>query len=134
TEWRCNLTPYKYDSALMFRHRDDYYVIARRNVAGAFNRNAGYLPEFIRAKWYLVRYSLTRKRTTLYKLDREKLELNPIFDFPSKGDTAYAAIAEINENEYLVLNYSSDIDGYDWNWLVGQLVGSNIYSSVLKFK
>ncbi len=134
TQWDCRFTPYKYDSALMFRHKGEFYVIARRNIAGTYNRNATWLPESLRSKWYLVRYSLTRKRTALYRLDRQDKVLVPVLDFPSRGDTAYAGMVQIDENRYLVINYSSDIDGFDWSWIGGQLAGSNLYTTVLTFK
>lgn len=132
--WACKFSPYKYDSALMFRHGQDFYVIARRNVAGAYDRKSGLLPDILRSKWYLVRYSLTRKRTALYKLDKKKLELIPVMDFPSRGDTAYAGIVQLTKDKYLIYNYSSDIQGFDWSWLGGQLTGSKIYSTELEFK
>ncbi len=132
--WACKFSPYKYDSALMFRRGQDFYVIARRNVAGAYNRKSGLLPETLRSKWYLARYSLTRKRTALYKLDKAKMELLPVMDFPSRGDTAYAGLAQLSKDKYLMFNYSSDITGFDWSWLGGQLTGSRIYSTVLEFK
>ncbi len=134
SDWECKFTPYKYDSALMFRHGDDFYVIARRSVAGAYNRDSKFLPKFMRSKWYLVRYSLTRKRTAMYKLNKEKLELEPLFDFPSRGDTAYAGIVKVSGKQYYVLNYSTDINGPDTNWLWGQFFGSNIYGTTLEFK
>jgi hypothetical protein len=134
SNWKCKFTVYKYDSALMFRQGGEIYVIARRNVDGPYNKQSSLIPSEWRSKYYLVRYSLTRKRTTLYRLDRDKLELVPILDFPSKGDTAYAGIAKLEENRYLVINYSTDPDGFDWNWIGGQLVGSNIYSMVLEFR
>ncbi len=135
TEWDCRFTPFKYDSALMFRRGADFYVIARRNVAGPYNTASKLLPDFIKSKWYLARYSLTRKRTALYKLDKEKMELVPLFDFPTKGDTAYAGIVPVSMDKYLVVNYSSDIDGLDWSWLGGQIFGgSNIYSFTLEFR
>jgi len=135
TEWDCRFTPYKYDSALMFRHGGDFYVIARRNVAGPYNTGSKILPRSLRSKWYLAKYSLTRKRTALYKLDKEKMELVPLFDFPSIGDTAYAGIVPVSDDKYLVVNYSCDINGFDWNWLGGQVFGgTNIYAFTLDFK
>jgi len=133
THWRRKFTPYKYDSALMFRHNGEFYVIARRNVAGPFNRNLQFLPEHVQRGWYLARYSLTRKRTALYKIDPENLELTPLFDFPSTGDTAYVGIAKLDDNNYYVVNYSSDLNGPDWPWLGGQIAGANLYATTLSF-
>ncbi|HOX38220.1 MAG TPA: hypothetical protein PL033_09545 [Candidatus Brocadiia bacterium] len=132
--WTGRFSPNKYDSALVFKRANDIYVIARRNVAGTFNRDCSFLPERLQAAWYLTRYSLTRKRTCLYKLDKDNLELLPLFDLPSCGDTAYAGIVPLDDKRYLVFNYSSDIDGFDWPWLGGQLFGSNIYYTELEFR
>lgn len=134
TNWTCKFSAYKYDSALMFRHGGEFYVVARRNVAGSYNRSSKLLPRSLRSKWYLVRYSLSRKRTALYRLNKEKLTLEPLFDFPSRGDTAYAGITQIGKNKYLLFNYSSDINKFDWSWLGGQMTGSNIYATTLTFK
>ncbi len=134
-KWKCEFTNYKYDSSLMFRHGDEFYVVARRNVAGPFNRESKLLPASLRSKWYLVRYSLTRKRTALYRVNKEKLLLEPLFDFEgTRGDTAYAGVVQVAPNKYAVFNYSTDIDGFDWNWIGGQIVGSNIYSTIVEFK
>lgn len=137
TYWLCKYTPYKYDSALMFKHNNNFYVIARRSLDGVFNKKIIIAKDYFQKKQNfknLIRYSLTRKRTTLYKLNKEKLQLEPIFDFPSKGDTAYAGITKLNENKYLLLNYSCDLNSFDWNWILGQLIGSKIYATVLEFK
>lgn len=131
--WDRKFTPYKYDSALMFRHGEEFYVIARRNVAGAFNRRTVFLPMPLQRAWYLLRYSLTRKRTALYKVDVAAKRLTPLFDFPSKGDTAYAGIVPLDRHSYYVVNYSSPLGGPDWPWLGGQIAGSNLYECVLTF-
>jgi hypothetical protein len=133
SKWQCVYTPYKYDSALMFRHGSAFYVLARRNIAGAFASGGEWLPKAWQRGWRLARYSLTRKRTTLYKLDTENLKLAPLFDLPSKGDTAYAGIVPLDPDSYWIANYSSRLDGPDWPWLAGQLTGTNIYDTVLRF-
>lgn len=134
SDWKCKYTKHKYDSALMFRRGDEFYVVARRNLDGPYYKDSRLIPKSLRSKVSLVRYSATRKRTSLYRLNKEKLELEPLFDFQSIGDTAYAGIAETGPNTYLLMNYSCDIDGFDWNWIAGQLVGTNIYSTTLKFE
>ncbi len=132
--WDCKFTNYKFDSALMFRRKGEFYVVARRNIDGPYNKQSKLIPSALRSKLYLVRYSGTRKRTALYRLNKEKKELEPLFDFPSRGDTAYAGITQLDENKYLLFNYSCDIDGFDWSWIFGQLIGTNIYSTVLEFR
>ncbi len=131
--WQCTYTPYKYDSALMFQHAGTFYEIARRNVAGPFETESRWLPRGLHRAWRMARYSLTRKRTTLYRVDRDARRLVPLFDFPSKGDTAFAGIAPLDARTYYVVNYSSPIDGLDWPWLGGQLAGSHLYATELAF-
>jgi hypothetical protein len=54
-------------------------------------------------------------------------------DFPSTGDNAYPAIAKAGANEYVVMNYSSNIKGRKKNWLSGQLGRTYIYWTKLRF-
>jgi len=134
SRWTCTHTDEKYDSALMFRHGVEFYVIARRNVAGPFASGADWLPKAWQRGWWMLRYSLTRKRTTLYRLDTTKMALLPVLDFPSKGDTAFAGIVELDENSYWLANYSCSLDGPDWPWIIGQIAGTTIYDTQLHFE
>ncbi len=134
SRWEYAHTADKYDSALMFRHGPDIFVIARRNVAGPFASGVGWLPAKWRRAWWMVRYSLTRKRTALYRLNAENLTLSPLLDFPSKGDTAFAGIVALDADTYWVANYSCCLDGPDWPWVFGQVAGTQIYESVLHFR
>ncbi len=131
--WTCKFTPYKVDSSLMFVHAGRYYVIGRRNIAGRSARGWKFLPESIRNAWSMVFYSLTRKRTCLYEINPNSLELYPLLDFPSKGDTAFAGIVPLSGNKYYLVNYSSPLEGPDLPWIGGQLIGSQLYSFVLDF-
>ena len=132
-EWTCNFTPFKHDSPVMFRHGKDFYVVSRRNVAGSFWRDLPLMGEKADRAWSLARYSLTRKRTCLFKVNVETLELRPLFDFPSKGDTAFPAIMRLDERSYMLLNYSNRLEGRDLPWLFGQLRPTHIYETVLTF-
>ena len=128
--WRTFPTRDKYDSALLFKHNNDIFLIARRNLDGKADK-APWLPNSIR-RWYnLARYSLTLKTTALWKMDKEKKELVHLMDFPATGDTAFPAITELEEGKWLLMNYSSDIHGPRKNWLWGQLGKTFIYQTVL---
>ena len=131
--WECKFTPYKVDSSLMFTHNGRYFVIGRRNIAGKSARNLQFLPESIRNAWGMAFYSLTRKRTALYEIDPYTLELYPLVDFPSKGDTAFAGIVPLSEKTYYVVNYSSPLEGFDLPWLLGQIIESRLYGFILDF-
>ncbi|MBC7387002.1 MAG: hypothetical protein H7301_12685 [Cryobacterium sp.] len=127
--------PARFDSPRMFRHRGDLYVIARRNLAGAFDRGFAFLPVVIR-KWVnLVYYSFTLKRTALYRLDRATRQMVWLFDFPSAGDNAFPSIVQTGADEFLVANYSSPILQKDDSWITGQLSsrGTGIYLVRLNF-
>jgi len=131
--WECRYTPHKYDSPFLLRRGGAFYVVARRNVSGAYDRGWNRLPGALRRGSQLIRYAFTRKRTSLFRLDVDGMELVPILDFPSKGDTAYAALAPIGENAYYMVYYSTDIAGRDWPWSLGQVIGCNIYETVIAF-
>lgn len=124
-KWVFYRTDYKYDSALLFNVGDDTYLIARRNLDGKANR-------FKSRNRNLIRYSLTRKCTSLYKINKTQKTIDPILDFPSTGDNAYAGIVQTGANEYAVFNYSSD-PKHPKNWIRGQLGKTNIYMHLLKF-
>lgn len=131
--WECKFTPYKVDSSLMFTHKGRFFVIGRRNVAGRSARGGGIFPENIWNAWNMVFYSLTRKRTCLYEINPNTLELYPLVDLPSKGDTAFAGIVPLSEDTYYLVNYSSPLEGFDWPWIWGQLIRSQLYGFILDF-
>ncbi len=133
TRWETRFTPYKVDSALLFRRGEDFYVLGRRNVAGPCWRGPSFLPESVQNAWSLVTYSLTRKRTALYKVNRGERTLTPLFDLPSKGDTAFPGLAARDEHSYWLVNYSSPLEGLDWPWVFGQLLRSHLYRMQLSF-
>lgn len=133
--WQTRPIDTKVDSGCMFRRGERFFVIARRDVAGGpFLRGWDFMPRTMRVAYSLARYSLTRKRTSLYELDRKTLDLKPLFDFPSKGDTAFAGLIPIDGQRYYLLNYSSPIDGPDWVWIAGQLQETRIYETILSFE
>lgn len=124
-KWVFYRTDYKYDSALLFNEGDDTYLIARRNIDGKANR-------FKSRNRNLIRYSFTRKCTSLYKINKENKRIDLVLDFPSTGDNAYAGIVQIGVKEYAVFNYSSN-PKHPKNWIRGQLGKTNIYMHRLKF-
>ncbi len=131
--WTIAHTPYKYDSPLVFRRDGDFYLIARRNVAGPFDRKWTILPEPVQRAWNLVCYSATCKRTALYKVDPVMRNIKTLFDFPSTGDTSIPALAPLDRQSYCLMYYSTPIGARDWPWFFGQIIGSNIYETTLTF-
>ena len=129
--WNCIKSRYKFDSSLMFEHRDKTYYISRRNLDGPCDKDPDGTDSRVNRGRDLVRYSITRKVTALFEFDEEKLALKHIKDFPSSGDNAYPAIVPIDKSEFLLLNYSSDITKKPKNWLRGQLGKTYIYQTRL---
>jgi len=131
-QWDCRFTNYKYDSALLFEHEGQPYVIARRSLSGEFGRELKGARSLVRA-WQHLRYFGSRKRTALYRFDIGAKSLTPILDFPSRGDTAFAGIVPLDDHNYYVVNYSCEINGPDTSWISGQLGETNLYETVLTF-
>jgi hypothetical protein len=121
-------SPYKFDSPIFFTHEGNHYLIARRNIDGPLVHTEG------KYKKNLVRYSFRKKTTALYLLDKEAKSLIHIKDFNSTGDCAFPGISSINENEFYMLNYSSNIEKRKKPWIVGQLGKTYIYKSKLKIE
>jgi hypothetical protein len=124
----------KFDSALLFEHGDDIYLISRRSLDGDIDKLKNRTNETKRRARNLIRYSITRKVTALYKLDKKSLSVTHITDFPSTGDNAFPGISQLDENNYVLMNYSSDIHGKKKNWIRGQLGKTYLYWTKLHFE
>lgn len=133
SQWQQRRTKAKYDSALLFEHNDDVYLISRRNIDGDIDKVKNRKNDKQGRVRNLIRYSITRKVTALYKFDKDSLTVTPVIDFPSTGDNAYAGIEQIDANTYVVMNYSSDITRKKKNWIRGQLGKTYIYWTMLRF-
>ena len=70
-----------------------------------------------------------RKRTALFQVDEERLELIHLTDLPSSGDTAYAG-AVVRDAKIIISYYSNDPQS-DYPWLLGMLLPSRIQISML---
>ena len=126
-EWKTFKTKKKYDSSCMFRHKEDIYLIARRNKDGNFAKSPAWLPESLLRGYNLTRYSLTPKTTSIYKLNKEQKDFEWIMDIPGCGDNAFPAVTPLGNNKYLILNYSNSFDNPNISWLSGQLNKTFIY-------
>jgi hypothetical protein len=124
----------KFDSALLFERNDEIYLVSRRNLDGDIDKVKNRKSETQRRARNLIRYSITRKVTSLYKLDKKKLEMAWITDFPSTGDNAFPGICQLDDNNYLLMNYSSDIHGRKKNWIRGQFGKTYLYWTKLHFE
>lgn len=125
----------RYDSPRLFRHGDDLYLVARRDVGGPYDRGLTYLPFDLQRIYNLGAYSLRLKRTTLYRVEPATRRVIPLVDLPGCGDTAFPAVARLSANEFLVANYTSPLGGYDPSWIEGQIAaaGTQIYLTTITF-
>ncbi len=131
SDWRIVFSKYKYDSALMFKIQNEFYVISRKNLDGngKFAQASRYVPDKFRHKYNLIKYSFTKKTTALYKLDKKNKKLVYISGLMGTGDTAYPALVDVSSSkpEFIVMNYSSNILSKEKNWIKGQLSKTFIY-------
>lgn len=127
--------PERYDSPRLFRHGDDVYLLARRDVGGPYDRGLTYLPFDLQRIYNLGAYSLRLKRTALYRVEPAARRVVHLVDLPSCGDTAFPAVARLSANEFLVANYTSPLGGYDPSWIEGQIAaaGTQIYLQTITF-
>ncbi|HWB65025.1 MAG TPA: hypothetical protein VG603_16015 [Chitinophagales bacterium] len=131
--WKKVRTKDKYDSALLFNHANDIYLVSRRNLDGPVDKLDHRTSETKRRMRNLIRYSITRKVTSLFRLNKDSLTLSLVTDFPSTGDTAFPGMVKLDDNTYLLMNYSSNITGRKKSWIAGQLGKTYIYWTKLKF-
>jgi hypothetical protein len=131
--WDFVKTRYKYDSGLLFLHGNDVYLVSRRNMDGEMDKaNPKRKPAF-RKKYNLIRYSFTKKKTALFKFNKEKKSLEWIMDFPSTGDNAFPGIVQIEPNKYVLFNYTNDPSKQEKTWIRGQFGKTYIYYTTLIF-
>ncbi len=126
--WDCPDTsdPQRYDSPEMFRHGDEIYFVARRDIGGAFGEDGGQLGP----------YSSRAKTTALYQVDIDARRVVHVFDLPGAGDTAFPSVRQTGAHTFLVANYTSPTDNPDITWIDAQLSpeGTQIYLLELKFE
>lgn len=112
--WDCSreLTGVRLDGPVAFFHGARLYVVARKHLIEPENR----------------------KRTVLYELtgdlDGGDLSIIERGALPSAGDTAYAGVAPIDRDRFLVTWYSSAVTG-DRSWLLGALGPTDIWQATL---
>lgn len=126
-KWKQKRTKFKYDSACMFTHQNEIYLVSRRNVDGTMGKAPHWLPFGMRKSLNLARYSLTRKRSAIWKLDKASLEWKHLTDIPGTGDTAFPAVVPVGGDDFVIFNYTSDFTQHDPSWIGGQLRPTRIY-------
>jgi hypothetical protein len=133
--WECRSDRRKYDSPFMFWHDGEAYLIGRRNLNGTGEYDLGVGPGWmLRTIWNQVNYSLSPKRTALWRYVRDEDRFAWILDLPSRGDCCFPAVLEGTQaDERIVYDYSCALDGPDVAWLSGQRGETFVFRHVLRF-
>jgi hypothetical protein len=144
THWVCRPDPRKFDSPWLFLDDGRPVLITRRTTAlggrydavGALEDHLDVevpLDPHVRTKLDQGLYWLTPKRTSVYLVDPDTLEVDGVGDLPSAGDTAFAATVPTDDGAHLCFNYSSPPRHGSWPWVVGQLRPTSISVVELRF-
>ncbi len=133
--WTCRPDPRKYDSPFCFWHDGEAYLVARRNLRGCGAYDLGVGPGWLlRTVWNQVNYSLTGKRTALWRFVPGEDRIAWVMDLPSRGDCCFPAVLEGGPpGQRVVYDYSCDLDGPDLPWIRGQRGETFVYRHVLQF-
>jgi hypothetical protein len=134
--WTCRPDRRKYDSPFVFWHDGEAWLVGRRNLNGTGEYDLGRGPgRLARSVWNQVNYSLTRKRTALWRFVPGEDRLAFVLDLPSRGDCCFPAVLEGSRpDERVVYDYSCALDGPDPAWLRGQRGETFIFRHVLRFE
>jgi len=134
-DWDMQVDRFKCDGPKLFTHREAHYLVARRSIFYRLHTEPFRLFNGWRNLVNIVRYSLSKKRTALYRFDPQTLKISHIRDLPSHGDTGYSAVAPMDDNRFLLVYYSSPLENRnDHDWLRGQITGgTRLYAVTLSF-
>lgn len=84
--WTCRSDRRKFDSPFMFLHDGEAYLVARRNLRASGEYDLGRGPGWmLRTVWNQVNYSLTPKRTALWRHLQAEDRFAWILDLPSRA-------------------------------------------------
>lgn len=137
-DWRCNerSDPERYDSPEMFRHGEEIYLVARRDVGGPFDLGRTDLDLADQRRIYALEYWARPKRTALYRIDKVAKKVVHVLDLPGAGDTAFASVRRRGPHSFTVANYTSPLELQDLSWEEGQSSprGTRIYLLDLEFR
>ncbi len=113
----------KLDSPNLFLWEGEPWLFARRQVpfGGRYGHMPRWMPSAVAIRLDQAVWSLTRKRSALYRLDPDAGAVHWEIDLPSQGDTSFAAVVPDDDGSLLVADYRSPDAGGDVMWLRGQL-------------
>jgi hypothetical protein len=134
--WSCHTDPRKLDSPFMFAHDGETYLLARRNVTetGRYDLALPFESRTLHTIHNQLSYMWSGKRCSLWRWVPGEDRMAFVVDLPSRGDTCFAsAIPGARPDEWIVYDYSSDVDGPDYVWNEAQRGTTHLYRHVLRF-
>lgn len=122
--------PRKLDSPLLFESGGRPFLIARRApwFGGRFDLGVPWGSALTRTRLYQGIYWATPKRSTLWAVDPDALEVTPVADLGGVGDTSFGGQVPLGGGKHLVFDYSSPPFPSSRPWIVGQLRRTEIYA------
>lgn len=136
--WDCpaRSDPERYDSPWLFRHGEELYLVARRDLGGPFDSGDAEGTRAEQQRAYQLAYWSRPKRTALYRIDRQRRAIEHLLDLPSAGDTAFPSVRRSGPHTFLIANYTSPLAAPDISWRQGQIApeGTQIYLVELTFE
>jgi len=131
-DWTCKDDLRKYDSPLVFRHRDTIYLVGRRNMTESGHYDLGGDGSLVgRRLKNLAQYWVEPKRCALWTVDPASLEVTHVLDLPSAGDTCFASVVPLDTHQYLLYDYTSPPELSDLVWMDGQNGETRIHRMTL---
>jgi hypothetical protein len=132
-DWSCTDDPRKFDSPNVFTHDGEVYFIARRNLTPDGRYDLGKGDGLLRMLRNQLAYITQAKRCALWRYDEATQRVGFVLDLPSRGDTCFASVLPGPTPDALVVyDYSSDLDGPELPWTIGQRRATFIYRHVLE--
>mmetsp|Transcript_47271 Transcript_47271/g.122166 ORF Transcript_47271/g.122166 Transcript_47271/m.122166 type:complete len:417 (-) Transcript_47271:2071-3321(-) len=131
--------PRIFESSRMFRHGDDLYLVARRDVDGKYDWGGDWdkLPFEVKRALFMGSYSLRPHTTSLWKINKKSnpIQLEFVMDLFGDGDTTFPSIVRVGMHKFLIANYSSPLKHKSWSWIHGQLSkeGTQVFFVELNF-
>ena len=130
--WRCVDDRRKYDSPLVFRHGEQIWLIARRNVTETGDYDLGGEGTLIvRRLRNLGDYWVKPKRCALWSVNPSTLAVEHALDLPSAGDTCFVSRVPLDAQQSLIYDYTSPLDRPDVAWLDAQTRPTSIHRMTL---
>jgi hypothetical protein len=133
-DWHTRRYANKLDSPYMFRAGDDVLLVARRQVPFQGRYDLGWTRPAppARTRLYQLVYWATPKRTALWHVDPETLDLTHLCDLPGRGDCCFPAVVSTDASRHTVYDYSSALHRMNRPWIAGQLMPTSIYEIDLR--